>query len=209
MLPPAAESNSVSDGWRRARGSALTQLGFVQMHQQLNEAAASSLQAALAAYRSIDDLRVDSAAMARFGIASAWLVETFGNLDRPADAERAGAEGIGVATQLLEREPTNKLALGARALNWGAQEYLAFGDLQPSRRLAAADSGARDQALLSRIDPGNMGSRHNLIVSRGNAALALWQLGRLREALARLLDDPKMMTRTITPTASIALTLGK
>ena len=31
VLPPAAESNSVSDGWRRARGSALTQLGFVQI----------------------------------------------------------------------------------------------------------------------------------------------------------------------------------
>ena len=83
----------------------------MQTRQNRDEAAVASLQAALAAYRSIDSLQADSDAAANFGIATAWLMEPYIKLGRPADAARAGEEGLRVTSQLLERQPTNMLAL--------------------------------------------------------------------------------------------------
>ena len=148
----------------------------------------ASLEAALAAYRSIDGLKVDSDAAAGFGIASARLLVVLSNLGRPVDSERAGAEGLGVTEALLEREPSNMLALRARGVILSYQADAAFAAMQPARRLSAADAGARDWALLSRFDPVNMISKRNLVHDRWIAAAALWELGRMREALLRLLD---------------------
>ena len=188
VLAPAAQASDASVAMRRSRAAALAQVGFLQTRRQQHLAAVASLEAARAAYRGIDELRADSDASAGFGRASAWLVEAFGRLDRPADAERAGAEGLGVTTQLLEREPTNMLALRARGLIWSAQAVVAQGQLQPAHRLVAAEGSARDLALLVRIDPGNAVTRRNLIRAREQVMVALWDLGRLREALARNLE---------------------
>ena len=201
VLSPAADVAGASVGLQHARAAALTHLGFVQARQLDRGAAVATLQLALAAYRGIDQLRADGSAQAGFGLASAWLVETLGNQDRSADAERAGAEGLRVATRLLEQEPTNMLALRARQVIWGAQSSLAERDLQPARRLTAAEGAAGDSTLLSRIDPGNAISTNNLIVLRGQVAEALWDLGHLREALARHLElgkfEPQVAASTI------------
>jgi hypothetical protein len=159
------------------------------VRQNHEEASVASLQAALAAYRSIDNLQADADAAANFGIATAWLVEAYYKLGRPAEADRAGAEGLRVSTGVLDRQPTNMLGLRARGLISSALGALAENELQPVRRLAAADQSARDSALLSRIDPSNMISRSNLVISRSNAAGALWQMGRLREALAKFVEN--------------------
>ena len=155
---------------RRAYGAALTQLGYVQTRQNRDEAAVVSLLAALAAHRSIDSLQADSDAAANFGIATAWLIEPYIKLDRPADATLAGEEGLRVTSQVLDRQPTNMLALRARALISGSLSSVAENELQQARRLAASDDAARDWALLSRIDPSNMITNGNLINTRGNSA---------------------------------------
>ncbi|HVN34205.1 MAG TPA: hypothetical protein VMU96_02995, partial [Casimicrobiaceae bacterium] len=189
VLAPTANANDASVALRRAYGAALTQLGYVQTRQNQDEAAAATLQAALAAYRSIDQLRSDSDAAANFGIATAWLMEPYIKIDRPAEANRVGEEGLRVTSLVLDREPTNMLALRSRALISGALGNVADSEVQPTRRQAAEDSAVRDWALLSRIDPSNMISRGNLLTSRGNAAGASWDLGRPREALARYLES--------------------
>jgi hypothetical protein len=189
VLAPMATANGASVALRRAYGAALTQLGYVQTRQNQDGAAVNSLQAALAAYRSIDNLEADSDAAANFGIATAWLMEPYNKMDRPVDAVRAGDEGLRVTSQLLERQPTNMLALRSRALISGSLGAVEENQLRPGHRLVVEEGAARDWALLSRIDPSNMISKSNLISSRVNAAAALWDLGRPREALARHLES--------------------
>jgi conflict system STAND superfamily ATPase len=189
VLEPAAQASGASVALRRAYAAALTQLGYVQTRQNLDEAALVSLQTALAAYRSIDNLQGDGDAAANFGIATAWLMEPYIKMDRLADAARAGAEGLRATSQLLERQPTNMLALRSRGLISSGLATVAENELQPGRRLAALDDDARDWALLSRIDPSNMISKGNLLVSRINAAGALWDLGRPRASLTKHLEN--------------------
>ena len=81
------------------------------------------------------------------------------------------------------------LALRARAYVAGSLASVAENEMRPGQRLTSADDAARDWALLPRIDPSNMISRSNLAFTRLNAAGALWDLGRPRDALAKLLDS--------------------
>ena len=204
VLAPTAAASGASVALRRANAAALTQLGYVQTRQERLEAAVASLKAALAAYKSIDKLQADSDAAANFGITTAWLVEAYNRMDRPADAARVGEEGVRATTQVLERQPTNMLALRARALISSALSFVAVNELQPARRLAAVDDAARDWALLSRIDPSNMISKGNLIISRMEAAGALWDQARPRDSLAKHLEN-----RDLEPAAaSSALVAG-
>ncbi len=189
VLLPAAKASDASVALRRAYAAALDQLGYVQTRQGQYETALVSQNAALAAYRSIDNLRADSDAAARFGIAAGWLVETYGNLGRPEDAVRTGEEGLRATSLVLDQQPTNMLALRARGLISSALAQVAESEVQPARRLAAAEQSMRDSALLARIDPSNMIARGNSLISRSNAAGALWDMGRLRDALARFLEN--------------------
>jgi hypothetical protein len=201
VLAPMAEASGASVALRRAYAAALTQLGFVQTRQNLDEASLVSLQAALAAYRSIDNLQADSDAAANFGIATAWLMEPYIKTGRPAEAARVGEEGLRATSQLLERQPTNMLALRSRSLISGSLGALAENELRPTRRLATEDASVRDWALLSRIDPSNMITKSNMISSRVNVGGALWDLGRPREALAKHLEsrdlEPAAATSTL------------
>ncbi len=192
VLEPAAAASGASVALRRTHAAALNQLGFVQVRQHRFDAALASLPAALVAYRSIDDLQADGDAMANFGIATAWLMEAYLKTGRLADATRAGDEGLRVTSQLLERQPTNMLALRARGLISGTVAEVAENELQQARRLAAMNDAARDWALLSRIDPSNMISKGNLINTRTGAAGALWDQARPRDSLAKHLDNREL-----------------
>jgi hypothetical protein len=192
VLAPMAAAGGASVALRRAHAAALNQLGFVQVRQHKFEPALTSLPAALAAYRSIDDLRADGDAAANFGIATAWLMEAYLRTNRLAEATRAGEEGLRVTSQLLDRQPTNMLALRARGLISGTVAEVAENELQQARRLAAAEDAERDWALLSRIDPSNMISRGNRIGARMGAAGALWDLARPREYLAKHLENREL-----------------
>lgn len=189
VVGPAASASGASVALRHAHATALHNLGFVQVRQLESAAAVTSLQASLAAYRSIDDLQTDSSAAAGFGIATAWLMEAYVNMGLLAEAAGAGEEGLRVTSRLIERQPTNMQALIARGVILGGLADVARNELQPGRRLALANDGARDQFMLSRIDPSNMIPRNNLIVGRINAAWALWDLGRPRDSLAKFLES--------------------
>jgi hypothetical protein len=188
VLRPGAEAPGASVALRRAYAAALTQLGFIEQRGGRNEAALTTLQAALDAYRSIDGLKADNDAAANFAITSGWLMDALDAADRPADALKVGDEARQVASQVLERQPTHMLALRARALLSSNVARVSESTLQQSLRLAAADDAARDWLLLSRIDPTNVINLHNLGVSRNQAGSALFDLGRPREAVSRFLE---------------------
>ena len=190
LLAPAATASGASVAVRRAHAAALTHLGSVQTAQRRFEPGLAALEAALATWRGIDPLLADSDAAANFGIATARLAEAYVAAGRPADAGRVSAEGVRVTSTLIERQPNNMLALRARALISGSLAAAADDQLQPGRRLAAANNAARDWALLSRINPSDMFSRNRLINARTEAAAwALWNLGRPRDSLAKVLEN--------------------
>jgi hypothetical protein len=192
VLAPLAAASGASVALRRGHAAALTQLGYVQTRQSDYEAAVASLRAALATYKGIDRLQVDSDAAANFGIATSWLMEAYVSMDRLADVVGAGQEGLGTIKQVLERQPTHMLALRSRALILEKLAFAAESELQQARRLALISDQARDWALLSRVDPSNMISKGNLILTRMQAAGALWDQGRPRDSLAMHLSNREL-----------------
>jgi Protein kinase domain/Tetratricopeptide repeat len=189
VLASAAAASGASLAVRRAHAAALTQLGMVQTRQRRFEPGLAALEAALATWRGIDPLLADGDAAANFGIATARLVEGYDRANRPADAARAGDEGLRVTSKLIERQPNNMLGLRARALISESLAAVARNQLQPGRRLAAANDAARDWALLSRIDPSDAVSKNSLINARREAAGALRDQGRPHESLAKILEN--------------------
>ncbi|MEO6408349.1 MAG: serine/threonine-protein kinase [Burkholderiaceae bacterium] len=189
VLATAAAASGASVALRRAHAAALTQLGMVHARQRRFDPGVAALEAALATWRGIDPLMDDSDAAANFGITTARLVEAYDSANRPADAARAGEEGLRATSTLIERQPTNMLALRARASISDSLAAVARNQLQPGRRLAAANDAARDWALLSRIDSSDAFSKNSLIVARREAAYALWDQGRPRESLAKVLEN--------------------
>lgn len=189
VLSPAAAASGASVALRRAQAAALTQLGLVQVRQRRFKPGVAALESALAIWRDIDPLLADSYAAANFGIATAPLVEAYDQANRPEDATRAGEEGLRATSTLIERQPNNMLALRAHALISNSLATAATTQLQPGRRLAAANDATRDWALLSRIDPSDMVSKNRLMSARTEASRALWDQGRPRESLAKVLEN--------------------
>ena len=189
LLAPAAAASGASVAWRRAHAAALIQLGMVQTRQRRFEPGLAALEAALATWRGIDPLLADSDAAANFGITTARLVEAYDRANRPADAARAGEEGLRVTSKLIERRPNNMLALRARASISESLGAVASNQLQMGRRLAAANDAARDWTLISRIDPSDAVSKNSLMNARTMASTALWEQGRSRESLAKVLEN--------------------
>lgn len=81
------------------------------------------------------------------------------------------------------------LALRARASISDSLARATSSALQPGRALGATNDAARDWAMLSRIDPSDVFSKFNLINARIVAVSALWDLGRPREGLAKVLEN--------------------
>jgi hypothetical protein len=186
VLAPMATAAAPSATVRRTYGAALTQLGFIQLRQSQEAQAAKTLEAARNTLRSIDGLTTDADAMANYAITSAWQVDALVSLGRNTDARQVGEEGRHAATQVLERHPTHMLALRGRALTVSGMAILAEQELRHAERLALADAYTADWALVTRIDPSNVIAWNNRFVGDNTASSALWQMGRAREAVARL-----------------------
>jgi len=187
VIKPVAEAPGASVTARRTYGLALTQLGFFQMRQNRDDLATPTLQRSLAMFRSIDDLQLkDLDAAANFSITSSWLSESLTIQGRNDEAEAVGTEGIGVASMVLDRNPTHMLALRGRALLAINLARLAGTAFRPAEAQARADDSARDWTMLLRVDPSNMIAWNNLSVAREGAHRSLLALGRVRAAMAKL-----------------------
>jgi tetratricopeptide (TPR) repeat protein len=187
---PASANESIA--LRRARGMAWDQLGYVQQRLGRQEDAVATLRESLEAYRSVDGLRSDEDAAVRFAIATAWTMSALNSSDRIDESLRVGNEGRRVAAQVLQRQPTNLLALRARGL---IAERLgqAYGERrQFGQKLAMDDASAEDWLSVLRVDPTNAVAASNLGNERLLAADALFELGRPRESVAKGLQDVEL-----------------
>jgi hypothetical protein len=108
---------------------------------------------------------------------------------RAGDALPIGDEARAVATELLERQPTHLLALRARALVNSSASAAHDEQFRPAARLQAAEAGSQDWLLMARVDPTNAITVNNLNVARRAQGVALLDLGRPREAAARMVAD--------------------
>ena len=192
LLKPALAAAGASPALRRAAAAAYDQLGFVQQRSARNEEAVTSLRVALDHHRSLG-LESDGNAAAYFAITSAWLMDAQSALERREEALRTADEARAAATQVLQRNPTHLVALRARALLASSSSGVDAAQLQRARQLAAADAAAEDYLLLARVDPSNVINLGNLLLARSRAASALVDLGRLREALQKVLADRAMV----------------
>jgi hypothetical protein len=87
-------------------------------------------------------------------------------------------------------------ALRARALVVDNLAQAELNDLHRARALVLSQQGERDWEAFIKLDPSNQIAWNNVQVSRGNAAGALWGLGRIQESLEYLRrvmkDEPSM-----------------
>jgi hypothetical protein len=192
LLRAPAQAAGSTPALRRAYAAALTQAGFVQQRTNRNDEALATLTAAREAYRVVDGLASDGDAQVNFGITTSWLMDALSTAGRASDALRIGDEARAVVTQLLERQPTHLLALRARALVNGSASGAHAEQMRPAARLQAAAAAAQDWLLLARVDPTNAITVHNLGVTHREESQALLDLGRPREAAARLVVDRKL-----------------
>ncbi|MFN0183487.1 MAG: hypothetical protein ACKVQR_06670, partial [Aquabacterium sp.] len=157
-----------------------------------NEEALASLKTALDEWRAVG-VESDGDAAANFAIASAWQADALSALGRADDALRVADAARELATRLLERSPTHMLALRGRALLASTEARIRGETGQRALQLAAADAAAGDWRLLSRVDPGNVITISNLGAAHANASFALYELGRPREAVAKVLEPRALL----------------
>jgi tetratricopeptide (TPR) repeat protein len=166
----------------------------------------TSLEAALAAFRSIDGLDADADALARFGQAAGWLSSTLTTLGRNDAARLTGTEGHRAATKVLDAQPTNMAALRARALTSSALASVADQELRQAERLRWLQAEERDWRAIATIDPSNTIAWNNLANAQAGIAQALSDMGRYREALAQLsgAEFERVAERTVIPSPILA-----
>ncbi len=185
LLRPIAERPGASVRARRAYVEALMQLGWRDPASgQYEDAArvereAMRITAQLRAERPADPtLEFD------YANAGGWLAFDLDGLGRLEEARGTGESALAVVSQLLTQRPQDRLALLAKvhiegALTAAAGNEMAVGD---ARRFAAQE--IQTELTMVRLEPKNIEYVNDLGVGYFRLANALWQSGRLREAIA-------------------------
>jgi tetratricopeptide (TPR) repeat protein len=196
VIRAIGEAPGASVSARRAHGLALTQLGFFELRRGQYERSAVSLEQAREVFRGIADLELtDTDAAVNFGITTAWLLETYIQLGRPADARAAGEEAQRITQGILERQPTHMMALRANALIAGSLGTIQAEELNPQAALPYAREAIDNWQTLLRVDPSNSIAWNNLGASRSRLADVYYSMGRPRETM-RVLETASDMETT-------------
>ena len=183
-IRPLATGPSPSVPLRRTFGEVMNMHGFLQARNR-QEAAVASLEEARAAYRAIDELRMnDLASAAGFAESSSWLVQAHRQFGRNEEAKRAGREALEVAAKVLEKRPGHMQALRAQALTTSPLSALLSSEMRLAESLATVDMAQRAWREFVRLDPGNAISWGNLGVSNFIRANIEESMGRLDDAAA-------------------------
>ena len=183
-IRPLATGPSPSAPLRRTFGEVMNMHGFLQARNR-QEAAVASLEEARAAYRAIDELRMnDLASAAGFAESSSWLVQAHRQFGRSEEAKRAGREALEVAAKVLEKRPGHMQALRAQALTTSPLSALLSSEMRLAEALAMVDTAQGAWREFVRMDPGNAISWGNLGVSNFIKANILESMGRLDDAAA-------------------------
>ena len=182
LAPVVAKPNAPNTAtWTQA--SLHGQLGFAWLRRGKPDKSIENYLAArkIAAASGALDL---SNLVATAGYVSAgWtLGEALTTIGKPDEAMPILLETIKLADKLIEKRPGHRLALRAKAIGIGQLGAIEETNLHWADVLRYARESQRVQEVVTALDPGNSGSQNNLRVAKGNASLALFELGRVAEA---------------------------
>jgi tetratricopeptide (TPR) repeat protein len=184
VIRPLAQGSNPTVALRRTYGEVMHMHGFLELRNR-KETAIASLDEARAAYRAIDDLRLnDLAAAAGYAESSSWLVQANRQFGRYEDAKRAGAEALATASKVLEKRPGHMQALRAQALSTSPLAAVLSDEMRLAEALAMIDTTQRAWREFVRLDPGNAISWNNLGVSHLIKANIQEAMGRMDDAAA-------------------------
>jgi hypothetical protein len=185
LLRPLAKAPKASAAVRRAYIEALVRTGFEQADANLNEEAVRTEREAQRIAADMGATNLSNLDMgAWYAEGAAWLVQALGSLGHNDEALRAGEDADAVAAKVLERRPGYRLALHAQEVIDSNLSGVAQNDLNPTEGARFAERGEQVSLTLLKLDPANVVSINNLGAAHGVASGALWQAGRLREAIA-------------------------
>ncbi len=185
LLRPIAVRPGASLEARRAYAKALTWLGWRDGNGGRDEEAAEVEREAM---RVATQLRAEQPGDATLDIdyasAEEWLTTALGELGRNEEARRAGADALAVVTAVVARHPQYGEALLAQEGVEFGLTIAASGELAPADAQRFALQDIQASLALVRLEPKNVIYINNLGVGYEYLAGALWEAGRLREAVA-------------------------
>ena len=183
VLKPMMARPQPSVGLRRAYGATLNYLGYSQLTSDREEAAVKTLEEARAAYRSIDDLKLDdSPAAAAYTESTAWELSALQALGLVDETRRIGKEALEVANQVVAQRPNHMGALRSRGLINESLADAEADDLHLAASVAHREDSVRDWEAIARIDPSNQIAWNNLANSRTQGSFVLARMGRIGDA---------------------------
>jgi len=184
VIRPLATGPNPSVALRRTFGDVMVMQGFLQARNR-QEAAVASLEEARAAFRAVDDLRLnDLASAAGYAEASSWLVQAHRQFGRNDAAKRAGADALAMAAKILDKRPGHMQALRAQALTTSPLSSVLSSEMRLAEALAVVDTAQGAWREFVRLDPGNAISWGNLGVSNFIKANIQESMGRVDDAAA-------------------------
>ncbi len=196
LLRPLTEAPHASAAARGAYAETLVRIAFEQTNS--NEPA-ECVRSAGEAQRIATDLGARDLSNLDMGAlyveAGAWLVQGLQTLGRNDEARHAGEEAIGLADQVLARRPGYRLALHGQQVIETNLAAVAQNDLNPLEGVRMGLRGEQTSLTLLNLDPSNVVSINNLGAAQGGVADALWQAGRLHEAIPYSLKQLDAMGR--------------
>jgi hypothetical protein len=185
LLRPLAQAPKASLAVRRAYVEALVRTGFEQDDASLHEDAVRTEREAQRMAADLGATNLSNLDMgAWYAEAAAWMINGLASLGRNDEAVRAGEDADALAARVLERRPGYRLALHAQQVIESGLSGVAQNDLNPAEGARFAERAEQVSLTLLKLDPANIISINNLGAGRSAAASALWQAGRLREAIA-------------------------
>jgi hypothetical protein len=188
LLEPLAAAPGASPAVRLAYGEVLFQRGYFQ-HDKGNDVAAADDEAhAMQVLETVGarDLSNPTAAVT-YARAAGWRLAALADLEQDAPARAVAADGIAVATGLLERQPGHLIALYARSLLYDFLGHLDGGEMKVAEGLGYSARSEADLRQLTKLDPSNQVAWNNLGAAMAGNAEALETLGQMRKASAEYL----------------------
>jgi hypothetical protein len=188
ILEPLAAAADASVAARFAYGEALFELGYFDHDKGDDTGAAALEEKAMQVLAAIGarDLSNPTAAVT-YARAAGWRVAALADLEKGVEARAVAADGIAVASRLLDIQPGHLVALYARALLYDQLGRLDATEGNLRAALANSHKGQDDLRQLTKLDPSNQVAWNNLGAALAGSAEALESLGQMHNASAEFL----------------------
>jgi hypothetical protein len=188
LLQPLAAPADASAAVRLAYGEVLFEQGYFDHDKGDDTAAAAREEQAMRVLATVGgrDLSNPTAA-ATYARAAGWRLAALTDLEQDAAARAVAADGIAVASGLLDRQPGHLVALYARALLYDFMGHLETDEGKLAGGLEYSLKSESDWRMLTRLDPSNQVAWNNLGAALAGNAGTLESLGQMHKATVEYL----------------------